>query len=272
MSHNIRPQTIAPYVVIGAVLLAVLLWRPWNSAGGRDADGPVVLAAASMHDAIGDAADAWQARGHARPILSFAASSALARQIEAGAPADIFISADEAWMDRIEDAGLLASGTCAVMATNRLVMIAPAGKGIALTPMAGFPLAERLGDGRLAVAETASVPAGRYAKAALVKLGVWDAVKDRIAPAENVRAALQMVARGTAPLGITYATDALSEPAVKVVGEFPAGSHAPIRYPVAQIASGTHQDAHGFLQFLLSDQGAAILARHGFGPADQGAC
>ena len=221
-----------------------------------------------MHDALEDAAGEWAARGHARPVLSFAASSALARQVEAGAPADLFVSADEEWMDVLEQASLLRGGSRAVLATNRLVIVAPAGSTVSLTPASGFPLAEALGDGRLAVAETESVPAGRYARAALIRLGVWDDVAKRLAPAENVRAALQLVVRGAAPLGITYATDATSEPAVRIAGTFPEDSHPPIRYPVALLKGSTTDEAEAFQRFLLSDEGAAILDRHGFGGAD----
>ncbi|MAF28167.1 MAG: molybdate ABC transporter substrate-binding protein [Croceicoccus sp.] len=264
MSHIVRSWAIA----LSAVLVALLLAAAWRS-GAREAapTGPIVLAAASMHDALEDAADVWAVRGHPRPVLSFAASSALARQIEAGAPADIFVSADEDWMDVLERADLLRRDTRAVLATNRLVIVASAGSGVSLTPNPGFPLAEALGAGRLAVAETETVPAGRYARAALVRLGVWDDVADRLAPAENVRAALQLVARGAAPLGIAYATDAASEPAVRIAGTFPPGSHSPIRYPVALLKGGTNAEAEAFQRFLLSDEGAAIFARHGFGPA-----
>ncbi|WP_230291924.1 molybdate ABC transporter substrate-binding protein [Croceicoccus sp. Ery5] len=270
MSHKFRPQTIVLSLVAGALIAALIAW--WSvsfdaSSGDEAGSGPVVLAAASMHDALEDAADAWAARGHARPVLSFAASSVMARQIQAGAPADLFVSADEEWMDVLEENGLLVARSRAVMASNSLVLIAPAASGVALEPAAGFPLARALHGGRLAVAETQSVPAGRYAKTALVHLGVWDSVADRLAPAENVRAALQLVARGAAPLGITYATDALSEPAVRIAGTFPASSHPPILYPVARVSAGEHPDAEAFRRFLLSDEGAAILARHGFGPA-----
>lgn len=271
MSHIIRPQTIALTLAVAA-LLALLAWRAAPSQEG-DRAGPVVLAAASMHDALEDAADAWEGQGagqgHARPVLSFAASSAAARQIEAGAPADLFVSADEEWMDELESQDLLVEGSRAVLATNRLVLIAPAGSNVEIAPEPGFALADALESGRLAVAETESVPAGRYAKAALVDLGVWNKVADRLAPAENVRAALQLVARGAAPLGITYASDALAEPAVKVLGEFPAASHPPIRYPLALVAAGDHPQAEAFRGFLLSPEGAAILARHGFGPAER---
>ncbi|QNE06016.1 molybdate ABC transporter substrate-binding protein [Croceicoccus marinus] len=268
MSHIIRPQTIALTLAVAA-LLALLAWQAAPSQEGDERAGPIVLAAASMHDALEDAADAWVRQGHARPVLSFAASSAAARQIEAGAPADLFVSADEEWMDELEGRDLLVEGSREVLATNRLVLIAPAGSNAEIAPQPGFALAEALEGGRLAVAETESVPAGRYAKAALVELGVWNEVADRLAPAENVRAALQLVARGAAPLGITYASDALASPGVKALGEFPAGSHPPIRYPLALVAAGGHPQAEAFRGFLLSPQGAAILARHGFGPAER---
>ena len=268
MSHIIRPQTIALTLAVAA-LLALLAWQAVPSQDHDARSGPVVLAAASMHDALEEAADAWAGKGYPRPVLSFAASSAAARQIEAGAPADLFVSADEEWMDQLRQRELLVAGSRAVLASNRLVLIAPNDSNLQIQPAPGFPLAAALGAGRLAVAETESVPAGRYAKAALNNLGVWNDVADRLAPAENVRAALQLVVRGAAPLGITYATDAMSEPAVRIVGTFPADSHPPIRYPLALVAAGDHPDADAFRAFLLSQQGAAILARHGFGAADR---
>lgn len=273
MSHNTSRSTITLSILVGAAIVLFLAFRFLSPAGEQEmaddaaGSGPIVLAAASMHDALEDAADAWQAKGHARPVLSFAASSALARQIQAGAPADLFISANEEWMDTLERDGLLQDGSRASLVTNRLVLIAQSGSQIALEPAPGFDLAGALGDGRLAVAETDSVPAGRYAKAALERLGIWGDVKDRLAPAENVRAALQLVARGAAPLGITYATDALSEPQVRIVGTFPDDSHPPIRYPVAVAKASSHGEAAAFEEFLLSAEAAAIFAHHGFGPA-----
>lgn len=274
MSHNTSRSTITLSILIGAAIVLFLAFRFLSPTGEQDstagaaANGPVVLAAASMHDALEDAADAWQAKGNARPVLSFAASSALARQIQAGAPADLFISANEDWMDALERGGLLQDGSRASLVTNRLVLIARSGSQIAIEPTPGFDLAGALGDGRLAVAETDSVPAGRYAKAALERLGIWGDVRARLAPAENVRAALQLVARGAAPLGITYATDAHSEPQVRIAGTFPADSHPPIRYPVALMKASSHGEAATFEQFLLSAEAAAIFAHHGFGPAD----
>ena len=239
----------------------VLLLAPQVRAAER---GPVVLAAASLQESLTEAADAWAARGHAKPVLSFAASSALARQIIAGAPADIFLSADEPWMDAVAKAGLLKPGTRTTLLGNRLVLIAPAGSTVRLTPARGFLLARALGNGRLALADPDAVPAGKYAKAALTRLGVWNGVAGKLAPAENVRAAMALVERGAAPIGIVYATDAQASRAVRVTGVFPASSHAPIRYPIAVLKASRHRDAAPFRAFLMSREGRAIFARHGF--------
>lgn len=242
-------------------LLIALILAPAAIAQER---GPVVLAAASLQESLAEAANVWAARGHAKPVLSFAASSALARQVIAGAPADLFLSADEEWMDAVAKAGLLRAGTRATLLGNRLVLIAPVSSKIRLTPARGFALAKALGTGRLALADPDAVPAGKYAKAALAHLGVWAGVAAKVAPAENVRAAMALVERGAAPLGIVYATDARASKAVRVVGILPASSHPPIRYPVALLKKSRHRDAAGFRTFLLSKQGRAIFARHGF--------
>ena len=243
------------------LLMAALAAMP---AAARER-GPLVLAAASLQESLTAAADAWTARGHDRPVLSFAASSALARQIEAGAPADIFLSADEPWMDAIVAKGLVRRGTRAPLLTNRLVLVAPAGRGGKIAIRRGFPLARALGDGRLAMADPDSVPAGKYGKAALTALGVWPALSNRVAAAENVRAALAMVERRQAPYGIVYETDGRAAPTVRVVGVFPTASHPPITYPIALLARSTHPEAEGFRRFLLSHQGRAIFRRFGFG-------
>lgn len=227
--------------------------------------GPVVLAAASLQEALTDAARAWTARRHASPVLSFAGSSALARQIEAGAPADLFVSADEEWMDHVAGKGLIRANTRAAFLSNRLVLIAPAASRARLTIGRNFPLARLLGNGRLALADPDAVPAGKYARAALSNLGVWGAVSPRVARAENVRAALALVERGEAPFGVVYATDARASSRVRVVGVFPANSHPPITYPVALLARSTSREAEGFRRFLISREGKAIFARRGFG-------
>jgi molybdate transport system substrate-binding protein len=225
---------------------------------------PLVLAAASLQESLNAAADAWAARHHERPILSFASSSALAKQIDAGAPADIFISADEPWMDDVARHGLVRAGTRVSFLGNKLVLVAPAAtaKPVAIRP--GFPLARLLGDGRLAMGEVSSVPAGKYGKEALARLGVWDAVAGKVAGADSVRSALALVERGEAPYGIVYATDALAAKAVKIVGVFPENSHAPITYPIAVLTASASPDAEGFRRFLISGVGKAIFRRFGF--------
>jgi molybdate transport system substrate-binding protein len=228
--------------------------------------GPTVLAAASLQESLSAAADRWAAKGHARPVLSFAASSTLARQIDAGAPADLFISADEEWMDYLAGRNRLRSGSRASFLTNQLVLIAPATSTMHLRIAPDFPLVRALGPyGRLAMADPDAVPAGKYGKQALITLGLWPQVRPRLAPAENVRAALMLVARGAAPLGIVYATDARAASDVRVLGLFPADSHRPIRYPLALITPSRHPDAEGFRRFLLSAEGKALFARFGFG-------
>ena len=227
--------------------------------------GPLVLAAASLQESLNAAADAWVRKRHPRPVISFAGSSALARQIEAGAPADLFISADEEWMDHVAKKNLLRRGTRVSFLTNSIVLVGPADSKLQLTVRPRFPLARALGNRRLAMADPDAVPAGKYGKEALTKLGVWPSVQGRIARAENVRAALAFVSRGAAPLGVVYSTDARAERGVKTVGRFPADSHAPISYPVARLAASKNPDAEGFRRFLISAEGKAIFQRFGFG-------
>jgi len=226
----------------------------------------IVLAAASLQESMNAAADAWARQHHPRPRVSFAGSSALARQIEAGAPADLFISADEAWMDYLAKARAINPASRTDLLTNSLVLIAPVSSRISLRAAPGFPLARALGPGgRLAVADTGAVPAGRYAKEALTRLGVWNSVSGKLAPGENVRAALAFVSRGECPLGVVYATDARADPSVRIVSTFPAASHKPITYPLALTASSRNPEGAAFRRFLLSAQGKAIFRRFGFG-------
>lgn len=253
MKAAVRALLLALLVVLGASPLAA------------QERGPLVLAASSLQEALNEAADRWASLRHPRPVLSFAASSALARQVEAGAPADLFLSADEEWMDHVQGKGLLRPGTRARLTENRLVLVAPVASRVSLRIARGFPLARALGGGRLALADPAAVPAGRYAREALVSLGAWTGVAGQIAAAENVRAALALVERGAAPLGIVYATDARASKAVRVVGVFPPASHRPITYPVALLKTSRNPQAEGFRRFLISREGRAILARHGFG-------
>ena len=226
--------------------------------------GPLVLAAASLQEAMTAAANAWAAQRHGRPVLSFAASSALARQIRSGAPADLFVSADEEWMDDVEKAGFVQRGSRADMAGNRLVLIAPTRAPLRLRITRGMPIARALGGSRLAMANPDSVPAGKYGRAALTALGVWPDVANRLALGDNVRSALTLVERGEARLGIVYATDARASKAVVLVDSFPTGSHAPIRYPLARLSASRNPEAEGFRRFLLSRAGQDILARYGF--------
>lgn len=225
--------------------------------------GPLVLAAASMQEAIGAAADEWAKRGHDRPVLSFAASSALARQVAAGAPADLFISADEDWMDDLARRNLLMAGTRATLAGNRLVVVAAAGRP-SVRSMRGAALGHVLGAGPLAMADPDAVPAGKYGRAALERLGAWRYVSARVVRGESVRAALALVQRGVAPYGIVYATDVRIAPGLRIAGVFPAGSHAAILYPIARLSASRHQEAEGFRRFLVSPTGKTIMRRYGF--------
>ncbi|MBL6078278.1 molybdate ABC transporter substrate-binding protein [Belnapia sp. T18] len=236
-------------------------------AGVARAQAPVtVFAAASLTDALRALAAEWQARGHPAPRLSFAASSALARQIEQGAPADLFMSADEPWADYLQQRGLLAEATRSSPIGNSLVLVAPAGAARPVPLARGTDLAALLGPaGRIATGDPAHVPVGRYAQAALTWMGQWEALAPRLARADNVRAALLLVERGEAPYGIVYATDAAAGSGVRVLGTFPAASHPPITYPfaLARRAEGT-AEARALLAFLAGPEAAPTWQRFGF--------
>ena len=244
-------------------LLAGLLLASPATAQSRP---PVVLAAASLQESMNAAADAWAKRGHVRPTLSFAASSALARQAAAGAPADLFVSADVEWMDDLDRRGLLARGSRVNLLGNRLVLIAPADRQVRVALRPGVDLRRTLNGGRLAMADPDAVPAGRYGKAALTRLQAWDGVAPSVVRAENVRAALALVERGAAPLGIVYATDAKASAKVRVVSVFPAASHPPITYPIARLKASRNVEGERFRRFLISPAGRAIFVRYGFSP------
>ena len=223
-----------------------------------------VFAAASLKNALDDALKLYEAKTGGKVVVSYAASSALAKQIESGAPADIFFSADLAWMDYLQQKNLIDVASRHTLLGNTLVLIAPKDSTVSLPIETNFPLLQALGpDGKLAMASIDSVPAGKYGKAALTYLGVWDQVSPRVAQAENVRAALAFVARKEAPLGIVYGTDAKSEPAVRVVGVFPTDSHPKILYPVA-LAASARPEARKFLDFLLSPEAASAFEAQGF--------
>lgn len=247
-----------------AVLVIALALTSAIPAHARTS-GPLVLAAASLQESLNAAADAWARQGHPRPVISFAASSALARQIEAGSPADLFISADEEWMDYLARKGKLRAGTRVSFLFNNLVLIAPAASKTQLKIGRNFPLAAALGNGKLAMADPDAVPAGKYGKEALTKLGVWPSVHGKVVGAENVRAALKLVDVGEAPLGVVYTTDALADKGVRIVGEFPPKSHALIAYPMAVLAASANPETAAFRRYLLSPQGKAIFRRFGFG-------
>lgn len=249
------------------VVLAVLVISSTPApAGPTQRAGPLVLAASSLQEAMNAAADRWAAAGHPRPVISLAASSVLARQVAAGAQADLFASADEEWMDYLAERHLLATGSRAVLASNRLVLVAPAGPRLRVDFTHPTTLTARLGGGALAMADPDTVPAGRYGRAALEALNIWPAVARHVVRAENVRAALALVERGAAALGIVYATDARASTGVQLVGVFPARLHPPIRYPVARLAGSTNPEAERFRRFLLSPAARVIFARYGFLP------
>jgi molybdate transport system substrate-binding protein len=223
-----------------------------------------VFAAASLTDVLQEVGDAYTADTKAPVRFSFAASSALARQIESGAPADAFISADQEWMDYLQTHKLIATDTRINLLANSLVLVAPANSTLQLKIAPGFALAAALGKkGRLATGDPASVPAGRYAQAALTSLSVWSSVEQRLVPADNVRTALNFVARGEVPLGIVYFTDAKSDPKVRIVDTFPATSHAPITYPAAITTTGS-PDAAAFLRYVRGAKAQTIFDRAGF--------
>lgn len=225
-----------------------------------------VFAAASLSDVLQQVGEAYTAQTHQPVRFSFAASSALAKQIESGAPADAFISADQEWMDYLAKRGLIQDATRRDIVTNALVLVAPADSTLKLRIAPGFALAAALGErGRLATGDPASVPVGKYAKAALTRLGVWTRMENRLIPADNVRTALNFVARGETPLGIVYATDARAESRVRVVDTFPADTHERIAYPAA-VTARAPPEAAAFVTFLGSAKARAIFNKAGFGP------
>jgi molybdate transport system substrate-binding protein len=232
----------------------------------------LVFAAASLKNALDEAAAQWQRESGKKVVISYAASNTLIKQIEQGAPADMFISADLDWMDYGQQKGLIKPDTRSNLLGNRLVLVAPKDSTISANIQPGFDLAALLKGGRLAMGNVDAVPAGKYGKASLEKLGAWDGVKDKIAQAESVRAALLLVARGEAPLGIVYQTDAAADPTVKIVGTFPEDSHPPIIYPIALTKDSTHPDAVALLSFIRSAAVRPIFERQGFtvlGPGGQ---
>jgi molybdate transport system substrate-binding protein len=266
--------------LIAGPLFAAAGTGPWGAAGRAKGaagtagvataaeparPGLLVFAAASLADALEEVGRAFTSATGVRVAASYAASSVLAKQIEAGAPADAFFSADLAWVDYLEKRGLIKPGSRRDVLTNALVLVAPADSPLHLRIAPGFDLAGALEGGRLAIADPDSVPAGEYARAALTRLNVWSRVSDRAVRGENVRAALAYVARGEAPLGIVYATDAQAERRVRVVDVFPEDSHPPITYPVA-LTAHARPEAAQLVEFLTGEVARQIFVRYGFAP------
>jgi len=255
-------QTLSRLFRVGLSTLSGLLLA--TSVQARDL---TVFAAASLKESLDDAAQQFQRKSGHKAVISYAASSTLAKQIENGAPADVFISADLDWMDYLEQRKLINTATRANLLRNRLVLIGPADGKTQVDIKPGFPLAALLGGGRLSMADPDSVPVGKYGKAALERLGVWKSVEAKIIRGDNVRTALNFVARGEAPLGIVYSTDAYAEKKVRVVAQFPQDTHPAIIYPVAVTASGKKAAATAFVTFLGSKEARAIFERYGFSAA-----
>ena len=257
-----RKTRYALSVAVG--LLLVLLTGPigyGTAAQGRDL---LVFAAASLKNALDDVNAEYQKQTGRKVVVSYGASPTLAKQIEAAAPADVFIAADLDWMDYLAQRRLIKPETRRNLLGNRLVLISPSGAQQDVKIVNGFPLANLLGTGRLAMADPDSVPAGKYGKAALEHLGVWASVQARIARAENVRAALALVSRGEVPFGIVYQTDAAADPKVKVVGFFPEDTHPPITYPIAAVAASTAPTRAAYLEFLRSPTARPLFEKQGF--------
>lgn len=232
--------------------------------GVAQAEALTVFAAASLTNALQDIGKAFEAKSGHTVKFSFAASSALAKQIESGAPAGVFLSADEQWMDYLAERALIVADSRRTLLGNSLVLVVPADSKATVDIKPGFDLAGLLGDGRLATGDPAHVPVGKYAKAALTALGVWQIAEPRLVNADSVRAALVLVERGEVPLGIVYATDAAVTPKVRVAGSFPADSHPAITYPSAIIAGQDSAAARDFNAWLRSDTARSVFTRYGF--------
>lgn len=243
---------------------ALVFWASMLTSSALAEERLLIFAAASLQTALDRTADLWSVEGGGEIAVSYGGTSVLARQIEAGAPADLFFAASPEWMDVVETNGSLRSTTRHTMLSNKLVLIrhGPGAEPVQILP--SFDLISLLGDGRLAIALTEAVPAGIYGREALTSLDLWDSVKNNLAQANNTRAALALVASGEAPLGIVYYTDALVEPRVSIVGTFPETSHSPILYPVAITTQSTHPDAEDFMTFLRSDAVQKVFESEGF--------
>jgi len=253
-------RLLSIFAAAGSLLLLAPAFAQAPAAGA----GLTVFAAASLKESLDENLKLFSARTGVAARVSYAGSNALAKQIESGAPANVFISADEVWMDYLRDRKLVVPGSIRVLVGNELVLIAPANSKAQIAVAPGFPLAAALAGGRLSVANPDAVPAGLYAKTALTKLNVWSTVEGSLARAENVRAALAFVARAETPFGIVYRTDAMAEPKVRVVAAFPKDSHAPIVYPAALVQGNDSKDAQALLDYLSSDAARSVWQKYGF--------
>jgi molybdate transport system substrate-binding protein len=251
--EGVSSLVLAFYVVVASPIAA--------------AAGITVFAAASLKEALDEQAKTFEASTGNKVVVSYGGSNALAKQIEAGAPADLFISADLDWMDYVATRNLLAPNARFDLLRNTLVLIAPSSSSSTLKIAPNFGLAAALGTEKLAMANPDSVPAGKYGKSALEALGVWASVEKQVARAETVRAALVLVSRGEAPFGIVYKTDALADKGVKVVDTFPPNSHPPIIYPAALVASSKSTAAKPLLDYLRSAPAGSVWEKYGFGLA-----
>ena len=254
----------------GLVLIAIVACGISTPAASADSGSTtIVFAAASLTNVLDEIAKDYGGKSHQTVKASYAASSVLARQIEAGAKADIFFSADEEWMDYLQSRSLTDMRSRKALLTNRLVLVAPVSSTLELKIAPGFGLAAALGGKRLATGDPDSVPVGKYARSALTTLGVWNDVADRIVRADNVRTALLFVERGEVPLGIVYLTDALIDKKVRVVDTFPANTHSPIVYPVALTRTASPGAAQ-FVAYLSSPDAGRVFIKYGFGVAGSG--
>ena len=253
-----RPRQCRERACVLAACLAVMV------PSVAQADSVTVFAAASMATALADIETAFEAASGYDLVISLAGSSALARQIQQGAPADVFISASSDWMDLVEQEGLIERGSRFDLLGNSLVLVAHGADALPVEIDKGFALSALLGDGRLAMALVDAVPAGIYGKAALESLGLWSDVAPKVVQSDNVRAALALVALGEAPYGIVYATDAAAADNVTVVGRFPTDSHPPIIYPVADLANRDGPAEAAFLAYLRSPEARVVFERQGF--------
>ena len=246
-----------------AAALALLLLLPFGASAAGQQNQVTVFAAASLTNVLQDLGGEYTQASGTKIVFSFAATSILARQVENGARADVFFSADQEWMDYLDQRGLIIKGTRQNLIGNRLALVAPANSTITLHIGPNFPLLAALHGGRLATGDPDSVPVGKYARSALTTLGIWNEIADRLVRADNVRTALAFVARGETPLGIVYVTDAKIEPGVRVVDVFPANTHLSISYPIGVI-DGANERAAAFIDFLRGPAGTAAFEKYGF--------